>query len=67
MLRDQVYTNGLKVDVWDLHADNGDDYFAQTRDALPAQVRGKHTLPDEAGQKQVVAAEVIFKGGVRFQ
>ena len=65
LLRDQVYTNGLKADVWDLHADNGDLYFAKTRGALPAQVKGKHTTggEDEAGRKKAVAAaEYAAKG-----
>lgn len=59
VLRDQVGTDGSKVDVWDLHADNGDLYFARTRDALPAQVKGKHkqgSQDDENGRKRVVAA-----------
>ncbi|GAA5178049.1 hypothetical protein GCM10023322_04200 [Rugosimonospora acidiphila] len=56
LLRDQVYTNGLKVDVWDLHADNGDYYFSKTRGGLPAQVKGDHKQADEAGRKNVVAA-----------
>ncbi|MFF5296853.1 hypothetical protein [Paractinoplanes globisporus] len=56
LLRDQVYKTGLKVDVWDLHADNGDYYFAKTKGALPAQVKGKHLQEDEAGRKAVVAA-----------
>ncbi|WBB65964.1 hypothetical protein [Micromonospora sp. WMMD812] len=59
LLRDQAYTNGLRVAVWDLHADNGDLYFGKTRDALPAQVKGKHTTgggDDEVGRKNAVAA-----------
>ncbi|MGI5212890.1 hypothetical protein [Plantactinospora sp. CA-290183] len=59
VLRNQVYTDGLKVDVWDLFADNGDLYFAKTRSALPARVKGKHTEgggDDEAGRKKAVAA-----------
>ncbi|MCO1596837.1 hypothetical protein M8C17_16915 [Micromonospora sp. RHAY321] len=65
VLRDQVYTDGLKVDVWDLFADNGDLYFAKTRGALPAQVKGKHATSgeDEAGRKKAVAAaEYAAKG-----
>jgi hypothetical protein len=56
LLRDQVFTKGSKIDVWDLHADNGDYYFAKTRAAIPAQVRGKHLQQDEAGRKKAVAA-----------
>jgi len=56
LLRDQVGTNGSRVDVWDLHADNGDYYFAKTRAALPAQVRGKHLQEGEDGRKNAVAA-----------
>lgn len=65
VLRDQVYTDGLKVDVWDLFADNGDDYFARTRDALPAQVKGKHTAGDvdKAGRQQVVAVALYAAKG----
>ncbi|MEV4658896.1 hypothetical protein [Micromonospora sp. NPDC049301] len=66
VLRDQVYTDGLKVDVWDLFADNGDLYFAKTRGALPARVQGKHAEgggDDEAGRKKAVAAaEYAAKG-----
>ncbi|MFC6015567.1 hypothetical protein ACFP2T_05075 [Plantactinospora solaniradicis] len=65
VLRDQVYTNGLKVVVWDLFADNGDLYFGKTRGALPAQVKGKHATggEDEAGRKKAVAAaEYAAKG-----
>jgi hypothetical protein len=56
VLRDQVFTSGSKIDVWDLHADNGDSYFAKTRGGLPAQVRGKHVQQDSAARKKVVAA-----------
>jgi hypothetical protein len=65
VLRDQVYTNGLKVDVWDLFADNGDLYFGKTRGALSAQVKGKHPTggEDETGRKKAVAAaEYAAKG-----
>ncbi|WP_433370471.1 hypothetical protein ACQPZX_45575 [Actinoplanes sp. CA-142083] len=56
LLRDQVFDSGLKVDVWDLHADNGDYYFAKTKGALPAQVKNGHKQDDEAGRKKVIAA-----------
>ncbi|MFI5889323.1 hypothetical protein ACIA5D_04295 [Actinoplanes sp. NPDC051513] len=56
LLRDQVFDDGLKVDVWDLHADNGDYYFAKTKGALPAQVKNGHKQEDEAGRKKTVAA-----------
>jgi len=63
VLRDQVGKNGSRIDVWDLHADNGDYYFAKTRSALPAQVRGKHLQQDgEARKKVVAAAEYAAKG-----
>ena len=63
LLRDQVYPNGLKVDVWDLHADNGDYYFAKTRGALPAQVTGHHKQSDGFGRKaSVAAAKYAAKG-----
>ena len=56
LLRSQVFTKGPKIDVWDLHADNGDYYFAKTRDAIPEQVKGKHLQQDAAGRKKAVAA-----------
>lgn len=58
LLRDQVFDDGLKVDVWDLHADNGDYYFAKTKAGLPEQVSGHHNRggEDEDGRKKVVAA-----------
>jgi hypothetical protein len=63
VLRDTVAKAGTKVDVWDLYADNGDYYFAKTRDGLPGQVKGKHTQQDKAGrQKTVAAAELAAKG-----
>ena len=65
LLRDQVYSNGLKVDVWDLHADNGDYYFAKNKSGLLGQVSGHKNRggEDEKGRKQVVAAaEFSAKG-----
>jgi hypothetical protein len=56
VLRDQVFADGSKIDVWDLHADNGDYYFAKTRAAIPAQVRGKKLQDGEANRKKAVAA-----------
>jgi hypothetical protein len=56
LLRDQVFTDGTKIDVWDLHADNGDYYFAKTRGALPAKVKDKHLQQDGAGRRKAVAA-----------
>jgi hypothetical protein len=58
LLRDQVYDDGLKVDVWDLHADNGDYYFSKTKAGLPTQVSGHHNRggEDQDGRKKVVAA-----------
>lgn len=56
VLRNQVQADGSAIDVWDLHADNGDAYFAKTRKALPAQVRGRHVTEDAAGRRKVVAA-----------
>jgi hypothetical protein len=56
MLRDRRYTTGLKVDVWDLYADNGDYYFAKTRAGISAQVKGHHTRKTEDGYKNEVAA-----------
>lgn len=63
LLRDQVFTDGKKIDVWDLHADNGDYYFAKTRDALPAQVKGGHKQSGEARRKNVVAAATYAAKG----
>ncbi|RLP94382.1 MULTISPECIES: hypothetical protein [unclassified Micromonospora] len=65
VLRNQVYTDGLKVAVWDVFADNGDLYFAKTRGALPASVKGKPAGDgdSEAGRKKAVAAaEYAAKG-----
>ena len=56
VLRDQVFADGSKIDVWDLHADNGDYYFAKTRAAIPAQVKGKHLQDGEESRKKTVAA-----------
>ncbi|WP_433371414.1 hypothetical protein ACQPZX_47440 [Actinoplanes sp. CA-142083] len=56
LLRDQVYSSGLKVDVWDLHADNGTYFFSKTKGGLPAQVKGNHKQADEAGRIKAVAA-----------
>jgi hypothetical protein len=62
LLRDQVY-DGHKVDVWDLHADNGDYYFAKTRAALPAQVKGNKKQADEEGRRKAVAAAKLAAQG----
>jgi hypothetical protein len=65
LLRDQVYTTGLKVDVWDLHADNGDYYFSKTKAGIPGQVAGHKNRggEDEVGrQKAVAAAKKAAKG-----
>lgn len=56
LLRSQVQSDGSKIDVWDLHADNGDYYFAKTRGALPAQVAGKKLRGEKDGRLKVVAA-----------
>jgi hypothetical protein len=56
LLRSQVQADGSKIDVWDLHADNGDYYFAKTRGALPAQVAGKKLQGEADGRREVVAA-----------
>jgi hypothetical protein len=56
LLRSQVQADGSKIDVWDLHADNGDYYFARSRGALPAQVAGKKLQGEKAGRRKVVAA-----------
>jgi hypothetical protein len=63
LLRDQVFAGGSKIDVWDLHADNGDYYFAKTRGALPAQVKGKHKQQGGIYRKKgVAAAKYAAKG-----
>ena len=66
ILRETVSNDGTKVAVWDLFADNGDYYFTKTREALPAQVKGKHVQADKADmaarQKVVAAAELAAKG-----
>jgi hypothetical protein len=56
LLRSQVQADGSKIDVWDLHADNGDYYFARTRAALPAQVAGRKLQGETDGRRKVVAA-----------
>ncbi|MET0418234.1 MAG: SigE family RNA polymerase sigma factor [Actinoplanes sp.] len=56
LLRNQVQADGSAIDVWDLHADNGDSYFAKTRGALPAQVRDGRKQADADGRRKVVAA-----------
>ncbi|GIE36628.1 hypothetical protein Ait01nite_096730 [Actinoplanes italicus] len=56
LLRSQVQSDGSKIDVWDLHADNGDYYFAKNRGALPAQVAGKKLQGETDGRRKVVAA-----------
>lgn len=56
VLRDQVFADGSKVDVWDLHADNGDYYFAKTRGALPTQVKGKNVQQGGTERVNAVAA-----------
>jgi hypothetical protein len=54
---------GSGISVWDLFVDNGGYYFAKTRDAVPAQVRGKKLQADESGrQKAVAAAKLAAKG-----
>jgi hypothetical protein len=63
LLRDQVFADGSKIDVWDLHADNGDYYFAKTRDAIPAQVRGKRLQEGGSERKKVVAAATYAAKG----
>jgi hypothetical protein len=54
--RDTIGTDGSKIEVWDLHADNGDYYFARSRRTLPGQVEGAHKQADKAGRTKVVAA-----------
>ncbi|MCO8273237.1 hypothetical protein M1L60_21835 [Actinoplanes sp. TRM 88003] len=64
--RSQAYTDGKKVDVWDLHADNGDYFFARTRAGLPARVeKGRSQLDpaDEAGRERAVAAAKLAARG----
>ncbi|WP_430788451.1 hypothetical protein [Actinoplanes sp. G11-F43] len=56
LLRSQVQKDGRKIDVWDLHADNGDYYFAKTRGALTGQVAGGKLRGEEDGRRKVVAA-----------
>ncbi|GAA0544569.1 hypothetical protein GCM10010172_27690 [Paractinoplanes ferrugineus] len=63
LLRDQVYDSGLKVDVWDLHADNGDYYFAKTKAAMPGQVRNGRKQSDEEGRRKAVAAAKLAAKG----
>jgi hypothetical protein len=61
--RDQAYANGLRVIAWDLHADNGDYYYAKKRDALPAQVKTNHQQSDEEGRVKAVAAAKFAANG----
>jgi hypothetical protein len=63
VLRDQVFSDGSKIDVWDLHADNGDYYFAKTRSAIPAQVKGKHLQQGGAERRKAVAAATYAAKG----
>ncbi|WP_250004610.1 hypothetical protein [Actinoplanes sp. M2I2] len=64
--RSQAYTDGKKIVVWDLHADNGDYFFAKTRAGLPARVekgRSQMDKADEAGRKRAVAAAKLAAKG----
>ncbi|MFI5898302.1 hypothetical protein ACIA5D_50310 [Actinoplanes sp. NPDC051513] len=64
--RSQAYTDGKKVDDWDLYADNGDYFFARTRAGLPARVkegRSQMDKADEAGRKRAVAAARLAAKG----
>jgi hypothetical protein len=64
--RSQAYTDGKKIDVWDLRADNGDYFFATTRAGLPARVakgRSQMDKADEAGRKRAVAAAKLAAKG----
>jgi hypothetical protein len=56
VLRDQVFKH-QKIDVWDLYADNGDLYFAKTRSALPAEVKGHHTAQEQTQGETPAEAE----------
>jgi hypothetical protein len=62
LLRDQVYED-RKIDVWDLHADNGDYYFAKTKGGLPAQVKSGNKRDDEEGRIKAVAAAKLAATG----
>ncbi|GAA2592151.1 hypothetical protein GCM10010435_83570 [Winogradskya consettensis] len=65
-LRDQKGRHGERVKIWDLQADSGEYYFAQSRGALPAQVRGKHNQLEEAdakGRKNALAAATFAAEG----
>jgi hypothetical protein len=62
VLRDQKYSSGLRVKVYDLWADNGDSYFAKTKAGLPAQVKGHKTQGDDQYKREVAAAKYAATG-----
>jgi hypothetical protein len=60
--RDQYYSTGERVIVWDLYGDNGTYYFAKTRDGMPAQVAGHHDQGDGVFGREVAAATYAATG-----
>lgn len=60
--RDQHYTSGEHVVVWDLYGDNDTYYFAKTRDGMPAQVAGHKTQGEGVFGREVAAAEYAATG-----
>jgi hypothetical protein len=60
--RDQNYTTGEHVVVWDLYGDNDTYYFAKTRDGMPAQVAGHKTQGEGVFGREVAAAEFAATG-----
>jgi hypothetical protein len=62
VLRDQRYSNGERIDVYDLYTDNGKYYFAKQRNGLPAQVRAGHDQGDGVFHREVAAAVYAATG-----
>lgn len=60
--RDQNYTTGEHVVVWDLYGDNDTYYFAKTRDGMPAQVAGHKSQGEGIFGREVAAAEFAATG-----
>jgi hypothetical protein len=62
VVRDQSYSSGQRVKVYDLYGDNNTYYFAQKRSGLPAQVKGHHSQADGQFGREIAAAKYAATG-----
>jgi hypothetical protein len=65
ILRDQKYSSGLRVKVYDLYADNGKYYFGKTEKAVSAAVQGGHTEAGSEFRGEIAAAEYAATGDLK--